>query len=139
MYLLDTDILSLFYDGDSRIGQRMRHIDPAEIATTIVTKIQILRPRYDFVLRATDSEQLLRAQQWLHRSESRFDDIPVVPLAEESARVFDTLRADRRLRKIGRADLLIACIALANRATVVTRNVRHFRVVPNLQMENWAD
>jgi tRNA(fMet)-specific endonuclease VapC len=40
---------------------------------------------------------------------------------------FDRLRAARSLRKIGRADLLIASIALANRATLVTRNLRHFQ------------
>jgi tRNA(fMet)-specific endonuclease VapC len=41
--------------------------------------------------------------------------------------------------KIGRADLLVASIALANRATLVTRNLRHFREVPGLSLENWVD
>jgi len=35
--------------------------------------------------------------------------------------------------------LLIASIALANDALLVTRNLRHFRQVPNLRLENWAD
>ena len=35
--------------------------------------------------------------------------------------------------------MLIVAIALAHRATVVTRNVRHFREVPGLQVENWVD
>jgi tRNA(fMet)-specific endonuclease VapC len=43
------------------------------------------------------------------------------------------------LRKIGRADLLIACIALANGATFATRNVRDFKLVPGLRVENWVD
>ena len=42
-------------------------------------------------------------------------------------------------KKIGRADLLIACIALAHGETLVTRNVRHFKQVPGLTIENWAD
>jgi tRNA(fMet)-specific endonuclease VapC len=49
------------------------------------------------------------------------------------------LRQDRKLKKIGRRDLLIACIALAHRAKVVTRNLKHFRQVPGLLVENWAD
>jgi tRNA(fMet)-specific endonuclease VapC len=45
----------------------------------------------------------------------------------------------KKLRKIGRADLLIAAISLANRATVVSRNLKDFRQVPGLRVENWAD
>jgi tRNA(fMet)-specific endonuclease VapC len=63
----------------------------------------------------------------------------VVPLDDAAAAVFDRLRAVRRLRQIGRADLLIASIALAHRATLVTRNVRHFRQVPGLTVINWVD
>jgi predicted nucleic acid-binding protein len=47
--------------------------------------------------------------------------------------------ADRKLKKIGRSDLLIASITLANDAILVTRNLRHFRQVPHLQAENWVD
>lgn len=52
---------------------------------------------------------------------------------------FDILRAQTKLGKIGRADLLIASIALAHRATLVTRNLRHFRQIPGLNTDNWAD
>jgi tRNA(fMet)-specific endonuclease VapC len=44
-----------------------------------------------------------------------------------------------KLKKIGRADLLIAAIALANRAILVTRNLKDFRNVAGLPLENWAD
>jgi tRNA(fMet)-specific endonuclease VapC len=56
-----------------------------------------------------------------------------------AAAEFDRLRPNKKLKKIGRADLLIACIALANRATLVTRNLKHFRLVPGLRVENWVD
>ncbi len=39
--------------------------------------------------------------------------------------------------KIGDRDLLIASHALCLGATVVTRNVREFRRVPDLRVENW--
>ena len=56
-----------------------------------------------------------------------------------SADEFDRLRANKKLKKIGRADLLIAAITLANRATLVTRNLKDFRQVPGLKVENWVD
>ena len=58
---------------------------------------------------------------------------------DAAAAQFDRLRASRRLRKIGRADLLIASIALANRAVIVTRNLRHFRAIAGLKAINWVD
>lgn len=52
---------------------------------------------------------------------------------------FDRLRDNKSLRKIGRADLLIACIELAGQATLVTRNLRHFCMISGLHVLNWAD
>jgi tRNA(fMet)-specific endonuclease VapC len=47
------------------------------------------------------------------------------------------LRQNKKLKKIGRADLLMAAITLANRATLISRNLKDFRQVPGLQFENW--
>lgn len=44
---------------------------------------------------------------------------------------------ERRGTPIGNLDLLIAAHALAEQATVVTNNVRHFGGVPGLMVENW--
>ena len=66
-------------------------------------------------------------------------DITIVRINSAAAAEFDRLRQNKKLKKIGRSDLLIACIALAQRATVVTRNVKHFRLIPDLHVENWLD
>jgi tRNA(fMet)-specific endonuclease VapC len=63
----------------------------------------------------------------------------IVPFDASASAEFDRLRSDKKLKKIGRADLLIACIALAHQATLVTRNLKHFEQVPGLRLENWAD
>lgn len=139
MYLLDTDILSLLHANHVRVSQRIRQVDRATVATTIISKIQILQATYAFILKAADGKQLVRAQYWLSLSESQLNALPIIPIDENVATEFERLRLDRRFRKIGRADLLIAAIALANRAILVTRNLRHFQQVPNLTLENRAD
>jgi tRNA(fMet)-specific endonuclease VapC len=138
MYLLDTDILTLIYAGHPKVLERRQTVPNDQIVITLITRIEVLQGRFDFVLKAEDGNQWLHAQQLLERTEERLRMIPTLPI-DTGAAEFDRLRKDKKLKKVGRADLLIAAIALANRATLVTRNLRHFRQVPGLQLENWAD
>ena len=64
---------------------------------------------------------------------------PVRDLVNTVGGVFSASGENKKLKKIGRADLLIACITLAQRATLVTRNLKDFRQVPGLPVENWLD
>jgi tRNA(fMet)-specific endonuclease VapC len=107
-------------------------------ATSVVTRIEILQGRFNFVLKAADGNQLLRAIAWLARSEELLRQITILPIDIVVAAQFDRLRRNKRLKKIGRADLLIAAISLATGATLVTRNLRHFRQVPGLIVEDWC-
>ena len=138
MILLDTDILTHYFAGHPRVVQRAQAA--AEVpATTIISQIEMLRGRFDAILKAADAAQLKRAREQLARTEASLARITIVPLDAAAEAEFDRLRQNKKLKKIGRGDLLIACIALANRATLVTRNVRDFRQVPGLQVDNWAD
>lgn len=139
MYLLDTDTLTHLHAGHPRVIEQLRRINDPEIGIAIITKIEILRGRHEFLLKASTGEELLRAYHWLTRSEELLEQILILPIDAESASVFDQLRTQQPFRKIGRADLLIASIAIAQRATLVTRNLRHFRVIPGLHLTNWVD
>ncbi len=139
MYLLDTDTLSLVHADDPRVTQRRHTVSSAEIATSIITRIEILRGRFDSVLKAADAIRLLQAQQRLLKSEELLSQLVVLPFDVAASLEFERLCETPKLRKIGRADVLIASIALAHRAILVTRNVRHFQHVPGLKVENWAD
>jgi tRNA(fMet)-specific endonuclease VapC len=139
MHILDTDTLSRLHAGDMRVQDHKERYDPAEVVTTVITRVEILRGRFEFVLKAADGRQLLTAQDWLRRSEELLSRISIVPLDVTAAAQFDNLRQNKKLKKIGRADLLIAAVTLAHGATLVTRNLKHFRQVPGLKVENWAD
>ncbi len=138
MNLLDSDTLTLFTGGHPRVVERVLAATDT-VATTVISRIEILRGRFDFVMKAADGQQLQRAQKWLDQSEAELRKLIIVPIDEGAAGQFDHLRVHKYLRKIGRADLLIACIAIANQATLVSRNLKDFRLVPNLKVENWAD
>ena len=139
MHLLDTDTLTHLHAGHPRVVERLRQLADSDVGTTIITKIELLRGRFDFLLKAATGPELLRAQRLLVRTDELLAQIPVVPMDEAAAAQFDRLRGMKRLQKIGRTDLLISSIALAHRATLVTRNVRHFKQVPGLTVTNWVD
>ena len=139
MYFLDTDILTMAHAGHARVSDQLRRVDPNEVAITVITRIEILQGRFASILKASDGEQLVRAQEFLQRSDQRLRMLEIIPVGAATATEFDRLRQNKKLKKIGRGDLLIASIALAHRATLVTRNMKDFRQIPGLRVENWAD
>ena len=139
MFVLDTDTLTHLYAGHPRVVGNLRRTDDPDVVTSIVTKIEILRGRIDFVLKAERGAEILRAQQLLVVTEDLLAQIPVLPFDMAASGHFDRLRSQSSLRKIGRADLLIASICLAHRAVLVTRNERHFQKFPGLRVVNWVD
>lgn len=139
MHLLDTDTLTHLHAGHSRVIARLQRVEDPDVGITVITKIELLQGRFDFLLKASNGADLLKAQHWLHRTEELLAQILIVPMDSDAAAHFDRLRNIKGLRKIGRTDLLIASIALSHRATLVTRNVRHFRQVSGLTVINWVD
>lgn len=139
MYLLDTDTLTYLYAGQAQVVNRLQQAGTPNVGTTIITKIEVLRGRMDAVTKAADAGKLLHAQRLLIRSEQFIEAMVIVPLDQPAATIFERLTKAPILHKIGRADLLIASIALSNRATLVTRNRRHFEKVPGLTVVNWVD
>lgn len=139
MYFLDTDTLTRVHGGNQRVAEHIREIGAENIATTVVTAIEILPGRHEFLLKAANGPQLLQAQKLLAQSEGMLRHNLIFPVDSRAATEFDKLRQHKKLKGIGRRDLLISCIALAHEATLVTRNVKHFRQVPGLTVENWID
>jgi tRNA(fMet)-specific endonuclease VapC len=138
MILLDTDIMTLWLQGQPLVSKHVLEATDL-VATTVVSRIELMQGRFDFLLKASDGAQVQSAQARLDHTERQLQGLVVVPFDAQSAAEFDRLRQIRNLKRIGRADLLIASITLAQRATLVTRNLRHFRQITALNLENWAD
>jgi tRNA(fMet)-specific endonuclease VapC len=138
MFVLDTDTLSLFLRAHARVTVRFAQAK-REVAITSITRIELLQGRFASVLKAENGEKLLRAQSWLVENENDLNRFTILAIDSATAAEFDRLRQNKKLKKIGRCDLLIAAITLANRATLVTRNRKDFGQVPGLKVEDWAD
>jgi tRNA(fMet)-specific endonuclease VapC len=140
MFVLDTNILSDYFKGHERIRARIVTAPKDRvIVTTAISWFEIISGRFASVIKAADREQLLLAVERLASDQRKLGELKVVPITEEVAVVFERLRTDKKLKKIGREDFLIACITLANEATLVTRNTKDFTNIPGLKLENWTD
>lgn len=71
----------------------------------------------------------------LHSLLLAYRDRALLDFEEESARRFERLR---RSVRIGTMDLKIAAICLVHDATLISRNLRDFRKVPGLRVEDWT-
>lgn len=140
MIVLDTDTLTHFSYGNEKVRKKIEAVGEDErLAVTLITRNEIIRGRADSLLKAADEEELKKAMERFYRAETVLADFLVLPVNDAAAQQFGRLRKDKKLKKMGRADLLIACITLAFDALLVTRNVKDFKHLPGLRLENWVD
>jgi tRNA(fMet)-specific endonuclease VapC len=139
LYLLDTDTMTLWLYGNAHVRTRFDAVAETDrVGISLITRVEILRGRFEAVLKAANRTEWLQAQERLRISEEALASVEIIPITEPDADQFDALRAIKKLNKMDRGDKLQAAIALANDATLVTRNTKDYASVPNLKLENWA-
>jgi tRNA(fMet)-specific endonuclease VapC len=138
MIVLDTDTLTHLIAEHPRVVERYRR-EVDEVVITIMSRIEVLEGRFATLRKSANGPELKRGQQRLDRAERDLSAFRVLPINDSAAAEFDRLRQIKKLKKIGRGDLLIAAITLAHRATLVSRNEKDSRQVPGLRVENWID
>ena len=129
LYLLDTDTVSYALRGVAGVGARILTHRPSEIAISAITVAELRFGAYH------------RKSKRLHRLIDAFcGEAIVLPFDEAAAVKFGAIGAALATSgtPIGQLDTLIAAHALAERLTLVTNNIRHFKRVRGLRCENWA-
>ncbi|MBX3056180.1 MAG: type II toxin-antitoxin system VapC family toxin [Anaerolineae bacterium] len=135
-YILDTDTVTYHQLGREPVIRRFQQLSPNEVATTIVTVYEQMRGRLAAINRKQSPEQLKSAFQKLQLTQLYFCRVPILAFENEAVSQYQKLDAQKL--RIGSQDLRIAAITLAHNAVLVTSNVRHFGLVPNLKFEDWS-
>lgn len=139
MLILDTDHLSEM-DRGSALGAALRdRLAPSarEVFVTIVSAEESLRGWLAAVHGQKAATNLIYAYSRLDAALHSLEEWMRLSWDDDSSRIFDSLRYQGV--KIGTIDLRIASIALAYEATLLTRNLKDFRQVPGLKVENWLE
>jgi tRNA(fMet)-specific endonuclease VapC len=130
MYLLDTNACIGYLNGVAvDVLRRMRTLPVSEIAVCSVVKAELF---YGAMKSGNPSRTLAEQQRFVNQFIS-------FPFDDQAAEHYGCIRAHlaRQGKPIGPNDLLIASIALARSATLVTHNTAEFSRVPNLMIEDW--
>jgi tRNA(fMet)-specific endonuclease VapC len=137
LYVLDTDILSLYQLSNPTVGNRVLQHAPADLAVSIISVEEQLRAWFTLRRRAKNCGELAYAYERFARTVSSLSTMSILSFTEAAIDRFEQLRKMKLGVKAN--DLRIAAIALENSAIVVTRNRVDFERVPELRIENWAD
>lgn len=115
---------------------RVRACPPSELFISVITVEEQLSGWYALLRRARQPHDIAAAYDRLAASVALLAELPILRFPEPAVHRFKQLEA-MKLNVTGN-DLRIAAIALEHGAAVVTRNVRDFRRVPGLVVEDWA-
>jgi tRNA(fMet)-specific endonuclease VapC len=129
IWLLDTNALIHATRGrPAAVRARLREVSPDDVVVSSVTIAELwygaAKSRDPVRTRAAWAEIL--------------DPYLVLAFDRAAAELHGDLRHRLRHRPIGKRDLLIAAIALANDVSVVTGNVAEFGRIPGLRVEDWS-
>ena len=115
---------------------RLSAVPEEEIVTCIVVYEEQMRGWMAEIARIQTGTGFIVPYDSLAITLSIYCAMTALPFDERAATQFDDLKRQRI--RVGTQDLKIAAIALANGATVITRNTQDFARVPNLKFEDWS-
>jgi len=127
--LLDTNVCIAILNRDERVREKLDRNRPSALRMSAITLAEL---RFG----AAKSKHASRAAANLHVLVSK---VAVIPFDDAATVRYGELRAllEKRGTPIGPLDTLIASHALSLKWTLATHNVREFRRVPGLRVEDW--
>lgn len=136
LFVLDTDILTLYAEGHAAVERHVLAHGPTEVATTVLTVEEQLSGWYALIRHARRPDELVAAYELLAQAVRFISRLPILDFTHGALTRFDDLQ--RLKLKIGTMDLRIAATTLEHGGVLVTRNVRDFSRVPGLIIEDWT-
>jgi tRNA(fMet)-specific endonuclease VapC len=128
-YLIDTDIIIFSLKNDEHVKQKFRDNQNMPKSISVITYGEL-------VYGAKKSRHVEKNLAVTYRIAELF---PVLDIDRSIMDVFGEMKSnlERRGNIIEDMDILIAATALSHNLVLVTNNVRHFKKIKDLKLENW--
>jgi tRNA(fMet)-specific endonuclease VapC len=116
-----------------------------EASASVISNLQRLSPSKIRIVPLTGAELYYGAEKSKARLkntkvvEDLISTFDIVPFDEKSCRVYPKIRAflEKAGTPIGPMDLLIGSISVANNFILVTNNIKEFKRVKGIKLDNW--
>ena len=129
--LLDTNTCIYFLNRASeKVVQQFKELSPSQIKLPSITVAELY-------FGAEKSKFKAKNREKVKRFVSTFE---IVSFDEKACTTYAKIRhsLERSGTPVGPMDLLIASIGLAHNFTVVTNNIKEFKRVKGLKLQNWV-
>lgn len=140
MIILDTDCLSLLerQTGEAyfRLQAKLDEFPSNEIVTTIITYEEQMRGWMSYLARMRSIDEQVFAYETLKQYFDYFKTLTIIEFDKTAAEIYKNLKSNKI--RVGSMDLKIASIAIANKAILVSRNLKDFEQVPDLTVQDWT-
>ncbi len=125
-YILDSDILIYFLKGEKKVVEKVISLPKDELNITIINYTELLYGIYNSNKITQNKEKILPF----------LDHFKMLQFDKNASIVFAKLKA--KLKKQGQIiadmDLMIASIAISNKAILFTNNLKHFKRIEELKI-----
>jgi len=128
-YLLDTNICVYWLKGNEKLEQKILSVGIDNVALSFINISELYYGAY----------KSQRTQSNLNLIRQLTGQLNVVESDEAISEIFGQLKAELEVAGtiIDDADLFIAACAKVHGLILVTNNVKHFKRVKGLKLENW--
>ena len=131
MVVLDTDLLIGLLRGNESAITKIKEIEEqnTKIFTTSISSYELFRGAY---LSSNSSKNMSQVAELLQNTKILDFDLNA---SNTSAKIYLYLKKRGTLTNV--MDQMIAAITISKNKTFVTRNINHYKNIPNLKIENW--
>lgn len=129
-YLLDTCVISDFVKGNNRVIQKIKSEQPVDLAVSAVTVMELY---YGLKL---NSQRAIKISPII---KALLQTINIIAYDSQCAEETARIRAELKVlgTPIGPYDIMIAGTAIEHRMIMVTANIKEFKRINSLIIENW--
>jgi tRNA(fMet)-specific endonuclease VapC len=128
-YVLDTNTLIYFFKGVGNVKNRLLSVPPSEI---VLPAIVLFELEFGIAKSASPRKRIRQLNDFT----ALVNVIPFGP-AEAKAAAQIQAKLEKKGIPIGPYDVLIAACAKANNLILVTHNLKEFKRIQGLQVEDW--
>jgi tRNA(fMet)-specific endonuclease VapC len=125
---LDTNIVIAYLTGNQTVAAQLKaHLPEVAISSLVLAELRF------------GAQASARAAENTERLNQLLQIVEVADFDAASAEAYSRIRLSLRQkgRPTGEMDMLIAAVALANDAILVTHNTKHFENIEGLVLEDW--